>query len=249
MGEIMAKKFQFDDDEDMPQEGYQEPSHIDELEDMKETETDQDEYTYTSHFDHYEEEDEQPMKKKGKKKFVWKWWHYLLIVLGVLFILFMVYIFILSNNDGPVYGKRCEGIVEISKDLKDAAIDTSQKNHSEIEKLDIEIVCKQIKVDIQFKAGMKAADAQKIAEDVVLTLDKLVGKPIENGKKYSTLLGKIDNVSQYEVNLYLKSADSEDFPIYGTKHVQKDEFSYTLASIRDKDSYDKARETLDKKDK
>lgn len=243
----MAKKFEFDDDrddEDIPQE-----SHIDELESMKDSdivEADEETYTYTGHFDHFEEEDVEPMAKK-KKKFTWKWWHYLLIVLGVLFILFAVYIFLESNNDGPVYGKRCEGVVEISKDLTTAAIDSAKKEHSEIKDLDIEIACKQVKVDIVFEDGMKTDNAKKIAEDVVLIFDKLVGKPKEEGKTYSTLFGKIDNVSQYEVNLYLKSANNEDFPIYGTKHVQNDEFAYTLASIRDQDSYDKAKESLNEK--
>ena len=91
---------------------------------------------------------------------------------------------------------------------------------------------------------MKTKDAQKIAENVVQTLDKLVGKPKEDGKTYSTLFGKIDKVSQYEVNLYLTSQDSKDFPIFGTKHVQNDEFSYTLASVKDKESKEKAESTL-----
>lgn len=244
----MAKKFQFDDEDDIENQDYQEHSHIDTFEEMKEKKIEPKISEYTGQFDHFDEEDIEPMVKKKKGKFVWKWWHYLLIALGVLFILFMVYIFILSSNDGPVYGNRCEGIVEISKDLKTAAIDTAKKDHSEIKDIDIEIACKQLKIDITYQENMKAKDAEKIAEDVVLTLDKLVGKPKENGKTYSTLLGKIDNVSQYEVNLFLVSEKSEDFPIYGTKHVQNDEFSYTLASIKDKDSYEKARETLDAKE-
>ncbi|MFR6100241.1 MAG: hypothetical protein ACLUIS_09350 [Longibaculum sp.] len=88
--------------------------------------------------------------------------------------------------------------------------------------------------------------SKKIAEKTVQTLDGF-GKPKENGKTYSTLFGKIDNIYQYEVNLYLTSKNSEDFPIYGTKNVQNDDFSYTLSSIRDKDSANKAKETLNNK--
>ena len=196
----MARKFQFDDEDD-DQKDYQETSHIDELENMKATQNDEsvtDTYEYTDEYSS-EEEDIQPMAKK-KKKFVWKWWHYVLIVFGVLFIAFSIYIFLESR--------------------------------------------KQLKVDIVYKPGMKTKDAQKIAENVVQTLDKLVGKPKEDGKTYSTLFGKTDNVSQYEVNLYLTSQDSKDFPIFGTKHVQNDEFSYTLASVKDKESKEKAESTL-----
>ena len=54
----------------------------------------------------------------------------------------------------------------------------------------------------------------------------------------------IDGVTQYEVNVFMTSSDSEDFPIYGTKNIQNDEFSYTLASVRDEESAKKAQETL-----
>lgn len=242
----MAKKFQFDDEDDIPESGYQQPSHIDELENMKVKESSkpvEDTYEYTDQFEYFDEEDNQPMSKK-KKKFVWKWWHYLLIVLAVLGIVFIAYIFIVSSNDGPVYGKRCEGLVTISKDLQTATIDTVKKENSDIEDMTIEIACRQVKVDIVYKEGMDTKKAQKIAEDAVQTLDKLVGKPKDNGKTYSTLFGKIDNVNQYEVNLFLTSKNSEDFPIYGTKNVQNDDFSYTLASVRDKESAEKAKETL-----
>ena len=170
----MARKFQFDDEDD-DQKDYQETSHIDELENMKATQNDEsvtDTYEYTDEYSS-EEEDIQPMAKK-KKKFVWKWWHYVLIVFGVLFIAFSIYIFLESRNNGPVYGDRCQGIVEISNDLRKAAIDTAKNEHSEIQDITLEITCKQLKVDIVYKPGMKTKDAQKIAENVVQTLDKLV---------------------------------------------------------------------------
>ncbi|WP_050635534.1 hypothetical protein [Candidatus Stoquefichus sp. SB1] len=242
----MAKKFQFDDEDDIPESGYQQPSHIDELENMKMQESSEpveDTYGYTDEYEDFDEEDSQPMSKK-KKKFVWKWWYYLLIALAVLMIAFIVYIFVLSSNDGPVYGKRCEGLVTIPKDLQTAAIDTVKKENSDVQDITIEIACRQVKVDIVYKDKMDTKKAQKIAENAVQTLDKLVGKTKEEGKTYSTLFGKIDNVNQYEVNLFLTSQNSDDFPIYGTKNVQNDEFSYTLASVRDKDSAEKAKETL-----
>lgn len=241
----MARKFQFDDEENI-QETYQESSHIDELENMKGDSFDEvDHLTEYQNIEDTFEKESQPMAKK-KKSFVWKWWHYAIIAFGVLGIAFMVYIFALSSNDGPVFGNRCEGIVTISKDLQTAASDTIKTKYSEVESITMETVCKQLKINIVYKEGMDTKKAQTIAEEAVLTLDGLVGKTKEEGKTYSTLFGKIDNVSQYEVNLYLTSQNSDDFPIYGTKHVQRDEFSYTLSSVKDEDSYNKAKDTLKK---
>lgn len=42
----------------------------------------------------------------------------------------------------------------------------------------------------------------------------------------------------------MTSAQSDDFPIYGTKNIQNDDFSYTLASVRDEESAKRAQETL-----
>ena len=102
----------------------------------------------------------------------------------------------------------------------------------------------ELKLDITFKAGMSTKEAQNIAEETVQTLDGIVGREKEDGQKYSDLFGTIDGVTQYEVNVFMTSSDSEDFPIYGTKNIQNDEFSYTLASVRDEESAKKAQETL-----
>ena len=51
-------------------------------------------------------------------------------------------------------------------------------------------------------------------------------------------------ISHYEVNVFMTSAQSDDFPIYGTKNIQNDDFSYTLASVRDEESAKRAQETL-----
>lgn len=253
----MAKQFRFDDEDEDIEEEYEQPSHIDELENMKEEndfdepfELMQDEFTSNEYLDFENEfneedvEEDEPVSKK-KKKFEWKWWHYVLIGLGALLIVFMIYIFAVTSNDGPVYGERCEGIETISNDLIKAAEEDAKKAHSEIASLDYEIACRQLKVDIVFNDGTSTKKAKSIAEDAVQILDKLVGKSKEEGKTYSNLFGTIDGVTQYEVNLYLKCEDNDDFPIYGTKNVQNDEFSYTLASIKDKDSYNKAKETLE----
>lgn len=239
----MAKKFHFDD-EDFDNQDYQEPLHIDELEKLKEP-TSYDEPLYQ-----YEEMNQDIVEDNSmakKKKFVWKWWHYVLIGFGALFIAFMIYILLLSNNEGPVYGNRCQGIVAIPKDHIQSTVSEIKKKYSdEVKDISMEIACKQLKVDIEFKDGMDTKKAQLIAEESIQLLDSFVGKTKDTGKTYSHLFGYENKVAQYEVNLFLVSENSTDFPIYGTKHVSKDEFSYTLASVKDQESKEKAESTLKK---
>ncbi len=232
---MMAKQFHFDDEDDI-QEDYQ-SSYLDELEKKKEN------APYISIDEEDDNEEEEPMKKK-KKGFVMKWWHYVLILFGVLAIAFIVYIAVLSLHDGPVYGNRCEGMVSISKDARDSTISTIEEKYDEIESMTVSTECRQLKVDIIFKAKMDTDKAKKIAEETVQTLDEIVGREKADGKTYSDLFGIIDGVTQYEVNVFMMSSDSKDFPIYGTKNVQNDEFSYTLASVKDEESAKKAQETL-----
>lgn len=248
----MTKRFQFDDEDDIQENEYQKPSYIDELENLKDNSSQKKEsqpfqfkntIEIDDNFDEYFEE-EDSMKKK-KKKFVWKWWYYILIGFFVLFTAFMIYIFALSNNDGPVYGNRCQGITTtISQENMNSAIAKMKKDYSKVQDITMEIACKQLKVDIVFKDGISTKEAKSIAEKSIQTLDDIVGKKKESGKTYSSLFGYENNVAQFEVNLFLESNNNKDFPIYGTKHVQNDEFSYTLSSVKDKDSKEKAESTL-----
>ena len=237
----MAKRFEFDDED---QQSFEEKSYIDELENLKGKQPVQEE---TSSFEEDElgdeEKEEQPMVKKKKRKL--EWWHYVLIAFATLMIAFIFYIFVLTNNDGPIYGSRCEGLTTT---LTDAQLTNTssqmKKKYSEIQELTLEVECKQLKVDILFKDKMDTKKAKKIAEETIKTLDKLVGKTVEKGKEYSSLFGYDQNEPQYEVDLFMDSSQSEDFPIYGTKHVSKDSFSYTLSSVKDKKSQEKAQSTL-----
>lgn len=235
----MTKRFRFDDEDEINEESQQ-PSRIDEFEIMREepiTETNEDMNDL--------DKEEVTMPKK-KKKFVWKWWHYVLIVFAVLMFLFAGYIYFASRNDGPVYGKRCEGLeYSISNDIQDATADTMKTKYSEIESINFNIACKQLKVNIVYKENMDAEKAKEIAEETIQTLDKMANVTKDDDKTYSQLFGYANNEPQFEVNLILFSENSDDFPIYGTKHVQNDSFSYTYASIKDKDSYEKARDTLE----
>ena len=173
-----------------------------------------------------------------------QWWHYLFILFGALVIAFIVYIAVLSFRDGPVYGNRCEGMVSISKDARDSTVSMMEEKYDEIESMTLSTECRQLKVDIVFKDKMGTEKAENIAEETVQTLDDIVGREKANGQTYSDLFGTIDGVTQYEVNVFMTSANSDDFPIYWTKNIQNDEFSYTLDSVRDEESAKRAQETL-----
>lgn len=233
----MAKQFHFDDEDDV-QNDYQSSSYLDDLENKKEVES----YFSMKEDDDDNEEDE--FMKRKKKGFVMKWWHYLLMLVAVLAIVFIAYIVSVSLRNGPIYGSRCEGMVSISKDARDSTVSMMEEKYKEIESMTISTECRQLKVDVRFEDGMSTKKAQTIVEETVQTLDEIVGRDKEEGKTYSDLFGTIDGVTQYEVNVFMTSSDSEDFPIYGTKNVQNDEFSYTLASVKDEESAKKAQETL-----
>lgn len=187
-------------------------------------------------------EDVNMAKKKKLKPWV-------IVLLGLILagIVFIVYIFTLTNNDGPVYGNRCEGVTAVNIDARNNTVSTMKSKYSDIKDLTIEITCRQIKVDITFVDKMDTNKGIKIAEETVKTLDEQVGLPKDEGKTYSRLFGYINNEAQYDCQLILMSNDSKDFTIYGTKHHSLDEFSYTYSSVKDEDSKNKAEQTLNKK--
>lgn len=240
VGEKMAKKFQFDDEFD---DFSDNSKNILEEDNNKNSEFGED--AFDNVFDFNNEEEDTMAKHKNKKKLKWHWWYYLLIIILVLCLAFGIYILIKSNNNGPVYGDRCEGLVSVSKDLITSTEDTIEQKYSSITDLDLSIECRTLHVDIQFSEGMDTETAEEIAEETVQTLDELVGESKEEGYTYSNLFGTIDGETQYEVNVYMTSENSEDFPIYGTKSVQSDEFTYTLASVTDEESAQKALDTLE----
>lgn len=231
----MAKRFQFDDEEIIDEE---QSSYVNELEKKIDIPT------YDIPKENIEDEEDLKVAKK-KKKFVWKWWHFVLIGLGALAIAFAVYVFVASSNDGPVYGGRCEGLVtSIPENQINKTIEDIKKEYKDVVEMKMEVECKQLKVDITFKDGMKTKDAQKIAEKSVQMLDASIGMTKDKGKTYSHLFGYENNTPQFEVNLILISNNSKDFPIFGTKHPLNDSFGYTLASVKDEESRKSALDTL-----
>lgn len=253
----MSRKFRFDDEDDFFGDDQDQFPKVKEninsqvkqesvFEEDKYQKTREYQFNDTFDLDEFEEigEDEVAKKGKNKRKGI-KTWQIVLIVIMIPIVLFFGYIFFLTTNDGPVFGNRCEGLTAINIDAKTSTVNAMKKKYSSIKDMSIEIICRQIKVDIEFKDKMKVSDAKKIAEESVKLLDDNVGLP-KNGKTYSNLLGYIKNEAQYDVELYMLSNNSSDFPIYGTKHHSKQSFSYTYASVKHKDSKNKAENTLKK---
>lgn len=191
----------------------------------------------------YNEEEEVGMAKKKKKL---KPWVIVLLVIVLVVGLFGAYLIKLANNDGPVYGNRCDGAYAINVDARNNTISAMKEKYSDITDLTIEINCKQIQFDITFVDEMNTKKAIDIAEKVVQSFDDEVGLTKDEGKTYSQLFGYLKNEAQYDCQLTLSSKNSKDFTIYGTKHHSLDEFSYTYASVKDEDSKNKAQETLNK---
>ena len=60
---------------------------------------------------------------------------------------------------------------------------------------------------------------------------------------YSYSCYKHNGVKQYEVNLYLTGGNDTDYPIYGTKQAGKDDIGFTLSSVKDQETTNKAKAT------
>lgn len=179
--------------------------------------------------------------KKPKKKIQTKY-----IVLGIVAVLvlaFGIYLYSALKDEGPVYGDRCEGLVTVQKSVLDDTMNEAKSKYSSIASIDIETACKQFKVDIVFNNGTSAKTAEEVSKEVVKILDSKGGQSAYEGSSYSELLNKHNGVKQYEVNFYLTGGNDTDYPIYGTKQAGKDDIGFTLSSVKDQETTNKAKAT------
>lgn len=180
-------------------------------------------------------------KKLPKKLYIF------LTVCAALLVAVIIYCVVVSMQKGPVYGKRCKGLVtEITEsDISKAKESITSEYSDEIDSIDYEIACKQVKIDIVFTSHVDAQDAENIGEEAAIALDDAVGLDKQKNSRFSKLFGVDDDENQYEVNLYMINKDNDDFPIYGTKTAQSEDFGYTLASVKDEESRQKALDTVE----
>lgn len=176
-------------------------------------------------------------KKKTQTKYI------VLGIVAVLVLAFGIYLYSALKDEGPVYGDRCEGLVTVQKSVLDDTMNEAKSKYSSIASIDIETACKQFKVDIVFNNGTSAKTAEEVSKEVVKILDSKGGQSAYEGSSYSELLNKHNGVKQYEVNFYLTGGNDTDYPIYGTKQAGKDDIGFTLSSVKDQETTNKAKAT------
>ena len=168
------------------------------------------------------------------------------IVLGIVAVLVLalgIYLYSALKDEGAIYGDRCEGLVTVQKSVLDDTMNEAKSKYSSIASIDIETACKQFKVDIVFNNGTSAKTAEEVSKEVVKILDSKGGQSAYEGSSYSELLNKHNGVKQYEVNFYLTGGNDKDYPIYGTKQAGKDDIGFTLSSVKDQETTNKAKAT------
>ena len=176
-------------------------------------------------------------KKRIKTRYI------VLGIVAVLVLAFGIYLYSALKDEGPVYGDRCEGLVTVQKSVLDDTMNEAKSKYSSIASIDIETACKQFKVDIVFNNGTSAKTAEEVSKEVVKILDSKGGQSAYEGSSYSELLNKHNGVKQYEVNFYLTGGNDTDYPIYGTKQAGKDDIGFTLSSVKDQETTNKAKAT------
>ena len=179
--------------------------------------------------------------KKSKKKI--KTRYIVFGIVAVLVLAFGIYLYSALKDEGAIYGDRCEGLVTVQKSVLDDTMNEAKSKYSSIASIDIETACKQFKVDIVFNNGTSAKTAEAVSKDVVKILDSKGGQSAYEGSNYSELLNKHNGVKQYEVNFYLTGGNDTDYPIYGTKQAGKDDIGFTLSSVKDQETTNKAKAT------
>ncbi len=180
--------------------------------------------------------------KKSKKKI--KTRYIVLGIVAVLVLAFGIYLYSALKDEGAIYGDRCEGLVTVQKSVLDDTVNEAKSKYSSIASMNIETACKQFKIDIEFNNGTSVKTAQEVSKEVVKILDSKGGQSAYEGSSYTELLNKHNGVKQYEVNLYLTGGNDTDFPMYGTKQAGKDDIGFTLASVKDQETTNKAKATM-----
>ena len=165
-------------------------------------------------------------------------------IVAVLVLAFGIYLYSALKDEGAIYGDRCEGLVTVQKSVLDDTVNEAKSKYSSIASMNIETACKQFKIDIEFNNGTSVKTAEEVSKEVVKILDSKGGQSAYEGSSYTELLNKHNGVKQYEVNLYLTGGNDTDFPMYGTKQAGKDEIGFTLASVKDQETTNKAKATM-----
>lgn len=174
---------------------------------------------------------EEVMKKepKKKRKFEITKLKIIILVLVAIIVAFLLYIFLSSNNKGPVYGDRCASLLTLDDaKLDEAAKATGYETDDNIKSVKFTKDCRTIELTIEYAANIDVNTAKQHATDVLHVLDDSAGYEKPEGSSWTSLLGTAEGRGQYNVNIVLKSeSDTAGFPIFGTKQPKKDAISFT----------------------
>ena len=178
-----------------------------------------------------EEPHEDKEMKKKKKKFKLRTWHIIGLISILIIGLFVTYIFMSTNNNGPVYGDRCVGLIAIDES-NFIAVEQEMLAVDGIQNIDITRNCRMIDIVISYDDYVGADDAESLALHALHLLDVAIGEEKENIEDpYSKIFGFANGRGQYNVNFRLRNAgENPDFPIFGTKQPRINEVSFTRAS-------------------
>lgn len=178
-----------------------------------------------------------PKKSTPKKKKKLKPIHWVLIVFVLCGIGFAGYMYASTSSDGPVYGERCEGAIALDQAKIDEA-KTLILQDTNIEDITIQVDCLTVKMDIHFASGVSIEDAKTLATNATHQLDDTLGYEKNSEEdSYSKIFSQDGETRQYDLELILYG-DQEGYPVFGTKHYQNNEISYTDANVRDQSVVD-----------
>ena len=180
-------------------------------------------------------------KKKPTRKKRFRLLYFIPIVIMVTGSVFVYYLWKVAQNDGPVYGDRCAGVT----DINDSAIKETNNvflAEPSIKDLSIEVICRQVKVNITFVSGTTIDEAEAMAAEVLRYFDVTVGYNKANvDDKYSILFGVIDGVQQYHVDFVILSEDGGvgGFPSFASKHPNNQFIVFTRNETKDPELVDR----------
>ena len=89
----------------------------------------------------------------------------------------------------------------------------------------------------------QALIAKQLATNALHTLDDTLGENKEEGRAYSNLFTTANGRGQYNVEFVLTSNGDTNFPIFGTKHPNSDDITFTGANVVDQAATDRAANT------
>lgn len=174
-------------------------------------------------------------KKNGKmKKLKLNKWKVGLLAFLVIVVVFIIYAFVASGNDGPVYGDRCASLLSIDeKKIKD--VESQIQADDLVESIKIKVECRIIKFEITLVEGATVQNGQDVSINAVTLLDQTMGYEKYEGSVYSELFNIANGRGQYNAEIIV-TGGGEGFPIHGTKHPSSDEISFTTSLPKDEET-------------